>query len=818
MTPSYAIINEAVYASQDVTKTKLKVSDEYEYEAIDSSCMGGGKSYFYRLTNLIKKVEGDFDRKEVGHNDVQLHDAMFSLRLDLQNPATVSVGVFNNSPEIVHLKSCEVTQNSGFVRVDRNEIDFKLTPNSGKFNIYLKVLPHQVGSFVEELVADFGIFKKSCSLTFQIESNPLMSDGQLRKTDRRNDRNVIPGRRPKDCPRFVEKRIPDYHIPSDFRITDFKMKAALVIDELRNLYPFMFEDLSISNYVDKLRHCLYMEEIAMQIHFARYRIERAHFENKGEFLRLEVEGVAEQRPSITIGDKVYATDPFHTGSKKVIQQGFVHKVEQHGLLTKFHRDFHASHNRRDFKIEFEFSRSTYRRQNYALDCVASLTGLGFDFIFPKARNFIRKPQLEVQLVDGKAMMIDGEEQKWFNNNLNKYQRQAIVNVLRGESRPLPHIIYGPPGKSDKHETTLNLHSNPLIFIGTGKTQTVVECIAQIADKIPWARIIVAAPSNSAANLIVERLIASKRFHAGDFVRFVSINAIERKQIPEHLKKYCATVDIGFDSGDGRNIINGEDGFKQNCSKTIIMQYKILISTLGSFGPLMHIKFPPDHFTHVIIDEAGQTVETESLIPISFVSKNKGQVVLAGDPKQLGPVLTSHIAKQFGFEKSFLERLTEHNYYLPIFGPGRNAFDSRYVTKLKKNYRSLPSILGIYNDLFYNGQLEAEVCVKNSPEIELLNSLDEILWNRTTRDKQCGVFFINVSSGRNCRSPESCSWYNNEEAGRIFMFVNKLKAAGVDMKDVGIVSQTSPTKKVDCSNSKVYCRSRLTPFKSKTFVA
>lgn len=218
-----------------------------------------------------------------------------------------------------------------------------------------------------------------------------------------------------------------------------------------------------------------------------------------------------------------------------------------------------------------------------------------------------------------------------------------------------------------------------------------------------------------------------------------------------------------------------------------MQYKILVSTLGSFGPLMHIRFPPDHFTHVIIDEAGQTVETESLIPISFVSKVKGQVVLAGDPKQLGPVVTSRIAEHFGFDKSFLERLIEHNYYLPIFGPNKNAFDSRYVTKLKKNYRSLPSILAMYNDLFYDGQLEAEVCVDTSPEREVLKSLDEILWNKDTRDKKCGVFFIDVSSGKNCRDPDSCSWYNNVEAGRAFMFVNKLKAAGVDLKDVGIVS-------------------------------
>lgn len=254
----------------------------------------------------------------------------------------------------------------------------------------------------------------------------------------------------------------------------------------------------------------------------------------------------------------------------------------------------------------------------------------------------------------------------------------------------------------------------------------------------------------------------------------------------------------------------ESGKMLNASKSIIVQYKVYISTLSSLGPLMHIKFLRDHFTHVIIDEvsiklyflcvsakfsvlflqAGQSVEPESLIPISFLSQNKGQVILAGDPKQLGPVLTSQVSRFCGFEKSFLERLSEHKYYQPIYGQNKTEFDEKFVTKLKKNYRSLPSILHIYSHLFYNDELEAEVDQENSHEADVLKSIDSLLWNRSTANKKCSAFFVNVN-GTNMKSYESTSWFNNDEASRIFFFVCKLKRYGIAMNTVGIVSIQVP---------------------------
>jgi len=64
--------------------------------------------------------------------------------------------------------------------------------------------------------------------------------------------------------------------------------------------------------------------------------------------------------------------------------------------------------------------------------------------------------------------------------------------------------------------------------------------------------------------------------------------------------------------------------------------------------------PSGHFTHLFIDESGHAVEPEALIPIAglFTSEKEkykllGQIVLAGDPKQLGPLLRSPVAIALG---------------------------------------------------------------------------------------------------------------------------------------------------------------------------
>lgn len=227
---------------------------------------------------------------------------------------------------------------------------------------------------------------------------------------------------------------------------DHKKSALLLICDMKESpYNFLFEELTKNNYVAKMRHCLYLEEIATRIAFDRYKIEGGHFENCGEFLRLEMNGLHEKRPSITLGDSVRVTDPFPGNQNKIEYEGCIHKVEKNALLLKFNPNFHTTHRNKDFRVEFYFSRTGIRRQHFAIDKMVSMGSLGYDFLFPKIVTANASPQIDVSITEDGLLQFRGRQLPFFNPNLNEYQKEAVKNVLRADNRPLPYIIYGPPG-------------------------------------------------------------------------------------------------------------------------------------------------------------------------------------------------------------------------------------------------------------------------------------------------------------------------------------------------------------------------------------
>ena len=112
--------------------------------------------------------------------------------------------------------------------------------------------------------------------------------------------------------------------------------------------------------------------------------------------------------------------------------------------------------------------------------------------------------------------------------------------------------------------------------------------------------------------------------------------------------------------------------------------------------------PQGHFRHVFIDEAGQATEPETCIALAgILDGDKGQLVMAGDPQQLGPLVRSSLAEQHGLSVSLMERLLAG---VPYTDPQTGRLDSRCVTKLVRNFRSHDSLIALPGKLYYKDEL------------------------------------------------------------------------------------------------------------------
>ncbi|KAF7655693.1 hypothetical protein LDENG_00052500 [Lucifuga dentata] len=271
--------------------------------------------------------------------------------------------------------------------------------------------------------------------------------------------------------------------------------------------------------------------------------------------------------------------------------------------------------------------------------------------------------------------------------------------------------------------------------------------------LPSGRVLVCTPSNSAADLICIRLHDSGFLHAASLAR---VNATHRQEehIPEVLKPYSKA---------------GEDIRHASF-------HRIVVSTCSSAAMFYNVGIQVGHFTHVFLDEAGQATEPESLIPISFLSEKDGQIVLAGDPFQLGPVVKSKLASAFGLGVSLMERLMAN----PLYTRQEWGYNPKLVTKLIYNYRSHEALLTLPSRLFYRGEL----CVK-APKI-----IVESLCHWKSLPKKGFPLFFHGIRGTEMREGNSPSWFNPVEAVQVMLYscqLAKKLSHPVATSDIGIIA-------------------------------
>nr|KAF6277232.1 senataxin [Pipistrellus kuhlii] len=144
------------------------------------------------------------------------------------------------------------------------------------------------------------------------------------------------------------------------------------------------------------------------------------------------------------------------------------------------------------------------------------------------------------------------------------------------------------------------------------------------------------------------------------------------------------------------------GRPQKTQSIIILESHIICCTLStSGGLLLESAFRGQGgvpFSCVIVDEAGQACEVETLTPLIH---RCNKLILVGDPKQLPPTVISLTAQEFGYEQSMMARfckLLEENV--------EHHVSARLpVLQLTVQYRMHPDICLFPSNYIYNKSLK-----------------------------------------------------------------------------------------------------------------
>lgn len=312
--------------------------------------------------------------------------------------------------------------------------------------------------------------------------------------------------------------------------------------------------------------------------------------------------------------------------------------------------------------------------------------------------------------------------KWYDANLNSEQKGIVHSILSSSLCKIPFLIHGPPG--------------------TGKTKTLVELTLQILQHNARPRILLTAPSVTAADTLALRL--SSQLSPREMTR---INDPRRtfEEVPEALLIYCS-----IEEANGSSRFGLPEWQKLIRSKVVIMATQDIhilhlckvsnlelgrwqgITLSAMLGEDNKMPAPLHHWTHLIVDEAGQSNEAEIANALLLVvpsihhdvDTSLPVVVLCGDVAQLGPQIDSHFARSHGLDISLLERLSKRKVYhrqLSLlrskarqallrgdFGTDEREKEKDWMTSsgnaahLVRNYRARnASLLHVVSMLFYD---------------------------------------------------------------------------------------------------------------------
>ena len=324
--------------------------------------------------------------------------------------------------------------------------------------------------------------------------------------------------------------------------------------------------------------------------------------------------------------------------------------------------------------------------------------------------------------------------------LNEEQRQVVIDVCGAVNPSSPYIIWGPPG--------------------TGKTLTVIETCVELLRRRSDAKILLAAPAAFAADILCSRLAQRVKFSTSELLRVNDIRRTVESVKPDVLP-YCLEIEEDM---------RATSPFSVYRSPTIaeLQSARVIVTSCASASMLntMSARWTP---THIFIDEAAQALMPETLITLSMARYGTA-VILAGDSKQLGPVVHSVDAAKQGFNKSLLEMWMD-------FAHLTNG------TQLRLSYRSHEDIIRLPSRLFYDGKVMSRASEENVSLPANWAEFSEGAGN----GRPARMMFYGVK-GQQRREGNTLSWTNPIEAAELVdLLTALLDKTSLTQADVGVMA-------------------------------
>ncbi len=389
--------------------------------------------------------------------------------------------------------------------------------------------------------------------------------------------------------------------------------------------------------------------------------------------------------------------------------------------------------------------------------------------------------------------------EFFNEELNKSQQEAVLRCLAAQDF---FLIHGPPG--------------------TGKTITCVEVIMQLVKR--GYSILAAADSNVAVDNLVERLdklgvgvvrighparvIPSLRRRSLDYLvqedpDYVKAQELRERayELKERMKGFImpemrwrrglsddAIVELAREKRTVRGIpaekLKGmrkwiavkqrvdrlfsiAHELEESAISRIIRDADVICVTNSTAGSEM---LKGVKFDFAVIDEATQSTEPSSLIPVLKAKR----FIMAGDHKQLPPTILNEEAARGNLSKSLFERL------LQVHG-------DRIRNMLIVQYRMNEEIEAFPNTEFYENKLQAyaEVKRRNLRDILPPSKADEL-----EEEDLKPFLFIDTCGGDAFKERTrrgSTSKENIGEARLVREVAERLLGLGIPPEEIAIIS-------------------------------